>query len=52
MANKNELALYNSFDEPVDENCILCDSAVDKPSEFGKKITVDQITAHHFCLVS
>lgn len=49
---RTELALYNSFEEEIEEICILCGTAENKPSELGKKITFDEITAHHFCLVS
>lgn len=52
MAKSNELALYTSFDEEQDEKCVLCGIADDKPIEFGKKITIDEITVHHFCMVS
>lgn len=48
----NELALYTSFEEEIEEICVLCGTADNKPSELGKKITFDGITAHHFCMVS
>lgn len=49
-----ELALYRSFDDETveEEKCSLCGRSDDEPLNFGKKITIDGITAHHFCLVS
>lgn len=47
----DELQLYNSIEED-DDSCILCGESDDDPIEFGKKVTVDDITVHHFCLVS
>lgn len=48
----NELDLYTSFEEEKEKKCIICCTAENKPSESGKKITIDEITVHHFCLVS
>lgn len=49
--DNDELPLYSSFEETVAE-CVLCGSSEDIPMELGKKITVDDVTVHHFCLVS
>lgn len=49
---RNELALYTSFEEEIEENCILCGTAENKPLDLGKKVTFGEITVHHFCLVS
>lgn len=46
----DELELYNSIEE--DDACVLCGQSDDDPFEFGKKITIDDITVHHFCAVS
>lgn len=51
-ANNNVLALYSSFDEePLDE-CAFCGLGLDDSLEFGNKISIDNISAHHFCLVN
>lgn len=45
-SNDNEvLAVYNSSEETLNE------TNVDDPMEYGKKLTVADITVHHFCLV-
>lgn len=46
----NELLPYTSFEEAVKE-CVLCGDNVDDVIGFGKKSTIQDITAHHFCLV-
>lgn len=33
------------------EKCIMCKSEIDDPYQFGEKITVGNVTAHHLCLV-
>lgn len=48
--DSEELELYESFEEV--DSCILCGTSDDNPIEFGKKITKDGITIHHFCAVS
>lgn len=50
LNQNDELPLYNSIVE--DDECVLCRSDIDEPSEFGKKKSVEDITVHHFCLVS
>lgn len=49
--NAAELALYSSFDEAVETQCVFCGQSKNDPIYLGKKITVENITAHHFCLV-
>lgn len=49
--NDNELALYSSFDEEQSDTCILCGRDIDNVIDYGKKIAVGGVTAHHFCLV-
>lgn len=46
----DELELYNSIEE--DDACVLCGHSDDDPIKFGKKMTIDDITVHHFCAVS
>lgn len=53
--NDNELALYDSIDEGKEEEekpCCFCAKNIIDPIKFGKKMTIADITAHHFCLVS
>lgn len=45
-----ELALYNSIDES--EPCVFCNKDIEDPINFGIKLTMNGVTAHHFCLVS
>lgn len=47
-----DLVLYTSFDEEIAEDCILCGQNTDDIIEYGRKITKNGITAHHFCLVT
>lgn len=51
--DNEELPLYNSFEENdgADSECVLCGQKVDDPVEFGKKVSMHNITVHHFCLV-
>lgn len=52
-SEQQELALYTSFgDEPLAEPCVFCGRNEENSIEFGKKDTYDDVTAHHFCLVS
>lgn len=50
IRNAEELALYDSLDEG--HECVLCRSNVDDVINFGKKLTIGTVTAHHFCVVS
>lgn len=50
-SNNNELPLYESFEEDPSLDCVLCKQHLDNPIEFGKKITLYDVTVHHFCLV-
>lgn len=51
--NNDELAFYTSFEEapPAEEKCVFCGQSDENSFEFGKKVSFDNITAHHFCLV-
>lgn len=44
-----ELPLYSSMEEA--KPCSFCGKELDDPVKLGKKVTVGDITAHHFCLV-
>lgn len=48
--DEDVLPLYESITEDK-EPCCFCAKDTNEPMEFGKKITIDNITAHHFCLV-
>lgn len=47
----DELPLYDSMSED-DEPCCFCDKNTNDPMKFGKKMTIEGVTVHHFCLVS
>lgn len=34
------------------ETCIMCKQNVDDRNQFGEKVTIKDVTAHYFCLVS
>lgn len=44
-----ELALYTSIEE--NETCCICGKDDDDATKLGKKGSVADITAHHFCLL-
>lgn len=52
--DNDELPLYSSFEESEEAvpECVLCGSSEDIPLELGKMVTMDDVTVHHFCLVS
>lgn len=52
MSRQQDLPLYTSFEEEIVEVCALCGRDEENSIEFGKKLTYEGITAHHFCIVS
>lgn len=52
MSRQQELALYSSFEEEKSEFCVFCGREEENSIEFGKKLTYEDVTVHHFCLVS
>lgn len=46
-----QLALYKSFEEEIDNPCKLCKTNAIDPVNLGNKHTIEDVTAHHFCLV-
>lgn len=51
IETENELLPYSSFEEAVQE-CVFCCDSADDVVGLGRKKTMEDITAHHFCLVS
>lgn len=50
--NDDELALYDSMVEEEEEACCFCGKNTVDALKFGKKVAIDDVTVHHFCLVS
>lgn len=46
-----ELQEYNSFEEET-LNCLFCKRNTDDRIKYGEKLSSEDITAHHFCMVS
>lgn len=44
--------MYTSFEEEVAKDCILCGQNTDDTIQFGRKITINDLTVHHYCLVT
>lgn len=47
----DELEPYNSFEDDSPE-CLFCRQSTNDTIQLGKKLSVDGITAHHYCMVS
>lgn len=43
-----QLPLYDSFEEQIDEACLMCAQHSDDAIKFGDKVSDDQITADFF----
>lgn len=47
----DSLIAYTSIDEEESDECVFCKQSEEDPLRMGFKKTIDDVTAHQFCLV-